>query len=143
MSPSDVVTAVGRTARDAARSEADASEFARAQLMSAYSASRHLAVELAAFRPELEWFAGAVVGELRAARGLATGAALSGLAGELESTMNAQRAGDLMSQILEALRDDGSSESANLRARLHTLLRRLSEREVELLADAIEGPPRA
>jgi hypothetical protein len=142
MTPSDMVSAVGRTAREAARSEAAASEFSRAQLMSAYSASRHLAVELAAFRSELELFGASMAAELRAAPGVAGAADLSALASQLELTTDAQRAGDLMSRVLDGLRDDASPESATLRARIHTLLRKLSEREVELLAEAIEGPPR-
>jgi hypothetical protein len=140
MTPSDIVSAVGRTAREAARSEAAASEFSRAQLMSAYSATRHLAVELAAFGAEIEWFAASVAAELRATRCVTSQPTLSGLASELEQSTDGQRAGELMSQVLDTLRDDASSESATLRTRLHTLLRRLSEREVRLLAEAIEGP---
>jgi hypothetical protein len=143
MSPSEIVSALGRTAREAARSEVAASEFSRAQLMSAYSASRHLAVELGAFAAEIEWFARAAARELRGARDGVGGVNVSGLASELELTTDAQRAGDLVSQVLDALRHDPSSESANLRVRLHTLLRQLSEREVELLSEAIEGAPPA
>ena len=38
------------------------------------------------------------------------------------------------------LRGDPSPHAAELRARLHTALRRLCDREVELLADVIEAP---
>ena len=134
-----MVSAVGRAAREAARSEAAASEFSTRQLMSAYSASRHLAVELAAFTGELQWFTEAVAGELRAARGVTNGSTLPGLAAELEGTTDAQRAGDVVSEVFDALRDDASPEAALLRVRLHSLLRKLSEREVFLLAETIEG----
>jgi hypothetical protein len=134
-----MVSAVGRAAREAARSEAAASEFSTGQLMSAYSASRHLAVELAAFTGELRWFTEAVARELRAARGVTNGSTLPGLAAELERTTDAQRAGDLVSQVFDALRDDASPEAVLLRSRLHLLLRKLSEREVFLLAETIEG----
>jgi hypothetical protein len=139
MSPSEMVTAVGRAAREAARSEAAASEFSTGQLMSAYSASRHLAVELAAFTAELHWFTEAVADELRAARGVTSESTLSGLAAELALTTDAQRAGDLVSQVFDALRNDASAEAVFVRARLRGLLRKLSEREVFLLAEAIEG----
>jgi len=86
-----MVSAVGRAAREAARSEAAASEFS------------------------------------------------TGLAAELEGTTDAQRAGDVVSEVFDALRDDASPEAALLRVRLHSLLRKLSEREVFLLAETIEG----
>lgn len=139
MTPSEMMNAVGRAASEAARGEAAASDFSRGQLMSAYSATRHLAVELAAFGAELRWFAAAAAGELRAARGLEHVHALSDRASELACGTDAQRTGDLVSEVLDAIRADGSPQAGMLRTRLHRLLRELSEREVELLADAIEG----
>jgi hypothetical protein len=56
MTPTDMVTAMGRATRDAARSAEPASEFSRGQLMSVYSASRHLAVDVAQFPTELRAF---------------------------------------------------------------------------------------
>ena len=51
LTPSEVVTAIGATLRGAARGEGQASDFGRDQLMSAYSATRHLRVELVEYPP--------------------------------------------------------------------------------------------
>ncbi len=141
LTPAEVVTAVGRAARDAARSDEPASEFSRGQLMSAFSVSRHLGVEIAAFGPELRAFADGVAADLRASSGaLARGDALQATAGELATAHDAHRIGDLVATALDDLRGDPSPAATALRAQLHTALRRLADREVELLAEVIEGP---
>jgi hypothetical protein len=141
LTPAEVVTAVGRAARDAARSDEPASEFSRGQLMSAFSVSRHLGVEIATFGPELRSFADGVADALRAGSGaLACGDALQAAAGELAQAADAHRIGNLVAGALDDLRGDASPAATELRARLHAALRALADREVELLAEVIEAP---
>jgi len=144
MTPAQVVTAIGRTTRDAARSEEPANEFSRGQLMSAYSASRHLGVELAQFAPVVRAFADEVAAELRFERALpSAGDGLRAIAARLVQAPDAHAIGDAVAEALDELRDDRSAAAAALRARLHAALRRLSDREVELLAEVIEGAPKS
>ena len=53
LTPSEMVSAIGLAARATARSESELDDFDRGQLMSAYSATRHLAIEIASFSAEL------------------------------------------------------------------------------------------
>jgi hypothetical protein len=131
LSSSEVVLAVGRAARDAARNDEPASEFSRGQLMSAYSASRHLGVELASFGAELRAFSDEVAAAIRSAGN----GALLPLADQLAAASSPDRIGELVCGVLEELDDD----QAELRTTIQSALRRLSDREVELLADVIEG----
>jgi hypothetical protein len=136
LTPADVVTAIGRAARDAARSDEPASEFSSGQLMSAYSASRHLGVELARFDTELASFAGAVAADLRDAGG----ERLAQRANHVAQARDAHAIGDLVAVTLDELRGDPAPVAAQLRGRLRSALRELADREVELLAEVIEGP---
>jgi hypothetical protein len=139
MTSTEMVTAIGRAVREAGRSREPASDFSRGQLMSVYSASRHLAVELAEYPAELRGFALVAAGELRGAAALDRGEELAAIAAELEQTEDPQRIGDLLSAALAQLRGDPTAPAAELRGRLQTRLRRLADREVELLADVIEA----
>lgn len=135
-----MVTAVGRAARDAARADDAASEFSRGQLMSAFSASRHLSVELAQFPPEVHAFAAAVSLELEGAESVSRAGELSAIARELASATDSDRVGDLVAAALDLIRDDPAPAARSLRTSLHRALRALSDREVALLAETIEGP---
>jgi hypothetical protein len=104
----DAIAAIGRTARDAARAEGALSEFDRGQLLSAYSATRHLAVEVTAYEEALRRFAAAV-----------------GLPGSLSRIELAERTCELL---------EGAAAPA-----VRGALRELVDREVSLLAEAIEG----
>jgi hypothetical protein len=136
---SEMVTAVGRAARDAARGEGAGSEFSRGQLMSAFSASRHLSVELARFPAELEAFASAVAHELADGEGVSRARELDAIAHELSTATDAPQIGNLVAAALDLVRDDPSPAAQTLRQSLRRRLRALSEREVDLLADVIEG----
>jgi hypothetical protein len=134
LTPAEVIAAIGRTARDAARGDAPLSEFERAQLMSAYSGSRHLAVELESFGPEVERFCTRVAtaidaSELAEARPAAAA---------LRETADPRRAGEVVCGLLNLLRAHPSPAAVGLRADVRTSLRELCDREVDLLADAIE-----
>jgi hypothetical protein len=137
LTPSDLVSAIGVTVRDAARSDDPAGDFQRDQLMSAYSATRHLAVELSSFGPELERFRQAVLARVRSTAADATTADLGTIAARLEDDPTAGGIGGAVADLLAALRDDDGEAAAGLRADVHVLLRELADREVDLLADAL------
>ena len=135
LTPAEVVAAIGRAAREAARGEESSNDYGRGQLMSAYSISRHLAVEIEAYGPELRAFA-AEVGTW--ARDFGPSDPIAPVAGALESALDANQIADAVCQLLERLRADGSERAADLRTRVRARLRELADREVELLADVIE-----
>ena len=120
MTPAELISAMGRTTRDVARSDDPGDPFVRSQLLSVYSASRHIAVELEAFGPELRAFGEAV-----------------GLDGADPQTL-----GDEVCRLLETLRADPSPEASDQLAAVRGALVALVDREVDLLADAIEEPRR-
>ncbi|QEC48077.1 hypothetical protein FSW04_11195 [Baekduia soli] len=135
LTPAEVVTAIGAAARDAARSEEPGNAFGRASLLSAYSGSRHLAVEIEHFDAERAVFAADVADAVQAA-GLP---ALAPLATRLRGTSAAAPLGDLVCELLDALRADPAPGAATLRGAVQARLAHLADREVELLADAIEA----
>lgn len=142
MTTSEMVTAIGQAARAAARGDGPATEFSRGQLLSAFSASRHLTVELATYPAELRPFAADVARALRQADDVETPDELGALAAELDRASDAARIGDLVSAALDLLRKAQNPIARAIRTHIHSTLRALSDREVELLADAIEGPSR-
>lgn len=137
LTAAEVVGAIGVTMRGAARSEGDLSEFERDQLMSAYSATRHLAVELETYPAELDRFRAAVADLLADPPGAWRAAERADLIDRLSATGDVAGLGGLMSDLLATLRGDDSEPARVLRMRLRALLRRLADREVELLADAL------
>jgi hypothetical protein len=138
LSTSDVVTAIGATARRAARSENPASEFDRDQLLSAYSATRHLAAELSGYAPEWDRFTTALIQRLDAAEGGDEGVRtlVTALRAALHEKASPAAVAGPLCDLLSALRND-SGPSATLRADLLTELRRLADSEVDLLANAL------
>jgi hypothetical protein len=139
LTPADIVTAVGTTLRAAARSEDRTSDFERDQLLSAYSATRHLAVELSSFTPVLEGYAAAVAERVRAAEvedeGLGTD--LTAIAERLEADdITPAAAGDAVGDLLARLHDAPSAGGDLLRD-VRALTRRLADDEVDLLAEAL------
>ena len=131
LTPAEVVIAIGRAARDAARGNAEASEFSRGQLLSAYSCARHLAVELG-FGADVRACAADVDAILRDAN-----------AGPLEVTDDGGRLGPLLCDALDRLRADTSLAASEARTQIQARLRALADREVELLAAVIERTPKA
>lgn len=139
LTPAEVVIAMGKAAHEAARSEEDATAFSRVQLLSTYSASRHLAIELAAFDAERRAFARTVTAAVReAAAGLPDADALTALAAQLEERSDGGEVGELVSELLGRLRDAEGPAPMALRTTVHGLLRQLADREVDLLAEVIE-----
>jgi hypothetical protein len=140
LTPAQVVAAIGSSARGIARSDEALSDYARGQLLSAYSCSRHITVEIDRYDEEIRAFAGDVSQWTRAAAPqLSIGADATEICAELERTADARAAGDLVSDLMERLRCDRVPAALELRARIQSRLRTLAEREVELLAEVIEG----
>jgi hypothetical protein len=139
LTPSEMVAAIGMAARTTARGDGELDEFDRGQLMSAYSASRHLAIEIESFPAELsarrEAIAGAVE-EACAGDGGTDAGALRGLASRLRASGDARAAGETIAELLDVCRDRGL---VALRGQIRTQLRDLCDAEVNLLADGIEA----
>lgn len=133
LSPSDVVRAVGVTARDAARGGDVQSGFSRDQLMSAYSATRHLAAELSTYEPEWAHFRAALAARVRED----ADAGLGPFASRLEADGDVAAVAAATAELLERLRDDATPTGIALRADVRRLVRELADREVDLLADAL------
>ena len=140
MTPADVVLAIGQAGRAAARGKEADSEFARGQLLSAYSIARHLSVEIEAYEPELNGFVSDVSGW---AGELGGDGAIGAAAEQLRLAEDTTAIADATCVLLECLRADGSPAAAQLRLRVRKRLRALADREVELLAEVIEGGARS
>ena len=125
LTPSEMVAAIGRAGRDAARTSGPLDEFERGQLKAAYSASRHLAVELSEFPPELDALCERVEGAAERA----------GVAVDLTSRDPAT-VGRAVAELLASTR--GGDDWTDLRGELHRALRDLCNREVTLLAAGLE-----
>jgi len=139
LTPTEVVAAIGAAARAAARSTDPGDAFSRGQLASASSSARHLAVELESFAAERRALAATVADALEGHGGHAA------LAERLRSAGGDARAvpalADTLCALLAELRADPLPEAAALRARVHAALRAMADREVDLLAAAIEPAP--
>ncbi len=137
LTPAEMVTAIGATLRAAARSPGEASAFERDQLMSAYSATRHLAAELAGYEPVLRDFTEQVSARLRVHGIPERDAEIARLTGRLECAVSPAELGAAICELFELLDGLSSSAAASLRADVHVHLRSLADREVDLLADAL------
>jgi hypothetical protein len=139
LTPSEMVAAIGIAARTTARGDGELDEFDRGQLMSAYSASRHLAIEISSFGAELSARCSAIadaVDEACAGDSGTDAGALRGLASRLRASGDARAAGDTTAELLDRCRDRGL---AALRGEIRTQLRALCDAEVTLLANGIEA----
>jgi hypothetical protein len=145
LTPSEMVVAIGIAARTTARGDGELDEFDRGQLMSAYSATRHLAIEIESFQGELSARCAAIAAAADAAsdRDVAIDAGapgasageLAALAARLRAAHDAQTAGDAIGELLDLCRAHGLTA---LRGEIRTQLRALCDAEVTLLADGIE-----
>ncbi len=135
LTPAEVVTAIGTTLRGAARSDDQASDFERDQLMSAYSATRHLSVELASYPRELARFR-AALSELLSAHPGVTGE-VRGRAEAVIAARGIAELGDALCELLAQLRSQDSDDARSLRVELRVRLRELADRETELMADGL------
>jgi hypothetical protein len=138
LTPSEMVAAIGMAARTTARGDGELDEFDRGQLMSAYSATRHLAIEIESFQGELSVRCTAIADAIDAAgdRDGDGDAGVGALAARLRASPDAQAAGDAIAELLDLCREQGR---VALRGEIRTQLRALCDAEVTLLADGIEA----
>jgi hypothetical protein len=137
LTPADTVKAIGATTRRIARGGGATSEFDRDQLMSTYSATRHLAVELASYEPELRRFRQGLAAQIRQAHLEDPGGERDAIADRLEEASDAPAVGSAVCDLLDRLRADHSPQANALRTGIHASLRKLADTEVDLLADAL------
>ena len=143
-----LIAGIGATARTAATATGPADEYARGQLLSAYSVSRLLAAEVRAASSLLAWLRGELLEALATAPDDPAAAAA---ATRIEAAPDAIEIGGALVDLLADLRTrpdapdpDGvrsspryARESANaseLRSRIHTILREMAGRELVALA---------
>lgn len=146
LTPAQMVTAIGLAGREAARTAEPLDEFERGQLKSAYSASRHLAVELDSFGEELRRRCDAIaVAADDAAHGMdgdPDADTLRRLAERVRQARDAPLAGAATADLLELCRHRHETRWMLLRGEVRRALRALCDREVALLAERIEARPR-
>lgn len=130
LTSADVVRAIGGTLRDAARTEQELSEFERDQLMSAYSATRHLSVELSAYPLLMAAFRDQLSGLLHERASVADRA-------RVDAAQDSAELGAALCELLAGLRAAGSDEARSLRSAVQAALRRLADDEVDLVADGL------
>jgi len=126
LSAPELIVGMGRTMRAAAGDGAD-DDWARGQLLSAYSISRLLAAEVDGEAELLAWLKGALGAALAAADGAEAAAA----AARIEAAADAGAVGDALVELLATLRE---RPDPPLRARLHAVLREMTARELATLA---------
>lgn len=141
LSPSEVIAAMGSPVRDAARGEEPLDDWQSGQLLSVYSATRHLAAEVGAVEPHLGELTGELAAALRsAAEPPELVASLSQLAEQLRDVGDSRQAAEIACRALDLVRAEGSATAETVREQIHVALAHAVELEVRLLADAIEGP---
>jgi hypothetical protein len=130
ISTPDLIAGMGRTMRAAAGAEGEADEYARSQLLSAYSISRLLAAEVRAEAELLAWLRGELLAALAEADGAEASAADSAR-GRIEEAADSGAVGDALVDLLAELRQLPDSP---LRVRVHAVLREMATRELAALA---------
>lgn len=130
-----LIAGIGAVGRAAATASGPPDEYARGQLLSAYSVSRLLAAEVSAEAELLAWLRGELSTAL--ADHLDDPAAAAGLP-RIEVATDPGAIGDALVDLLAELRarDDGGGE---LRRRLQAILREMAQRELLALAARPEG----
>lgn len=124
MSSPEVIRAVGEVLKGAAAQGAE-DDYRRAQVLSAYSITRHLAAEEGGRAQLSAWFRA----ELETILGDRDG-------GGWDAETDAAVLGKRLSRLLAELRAAGDEDSRRTAAALRAALRELCDREVETLAAA-------
>jgi hypothetical protein len=146
-----LIAGIGATARTAAGATGPPDDYARGQLLSAYSVSRLLAAEVSGEAALLAWLRGELLDALAEAPDDPVAAAA---ASRIEAATDGNEIGGALVDLLADLRTrvrtspDYLRESANaaegegLRARIHAILREMAGRELAALAARPEGSSR-
>jgi hypothetical protein len=128
-----LIAGMGATMRAAAAAGGPVDDYGRGQLLSAYSVSRLLAVEVRAQAGLLEWLRGALLAALEPSSDPAAAPAAERIA----AAADANAIGDALVDLFAELREDG--RDSELRERLHAVLREMAARELAALAARPEG----
>lgn len=123
-----LIAGMGKTMRAAAAGAGEEDEYARGQLLSAYSISRLLAAEVRSGPELLAWLKRESLACLERGEGPAAARA----AARIEAAAGAAAVGEALVDLFAELRRDGGDP--RLRAELHAVLRELAARELALLA---------
>ncbi len=145
-----LIAGIGAAGRAAASASGPPDEYARGQLLSAYSVSRLLAAEVSAEASLLAWLRGELTAAL--AEHPDDPAAAAALP-RIESATDSGAIGDALVDLLADLRarDDVDGPKSpdmvdisahQLRGRVHSVLREMAERELIALAARPEGGKR-
>jgi hypothetical protein len=144
-----LIAGIGAAGRAAASASGPPDEYARGQLLSAYSVSRLLAAEVSAEASLLTWLRGELRGALASFPDDPDAAAALP---QIESAPDAAAIGDTLVTLLATLRtrdvdgpktglSDGFS-AHQFRGELHSILREMTERELLALAARPDGAKR-
>jgi|GEM_PF-6723129 len=128
LEPSSLVAALGPPLRAAAKAEGAPDAYARGQLLSGTSIVRLLAAELEGRDELLEWLRA----ELDTAMAGGVSEAVAVARRQIEAAPGTAALGEALAVLLATLRESG--EDAATQARVRAVLRRLTERELEVLA---------
>jgi hypothetical protein len=129
MRTDELIAGIGQTVRAAASASGPPDDYARGQLLSAYSVSRLLAAEVKAEAELYAWLRSEVLGALAAAAG---DPAVAAARPRAETAADGVALGAVLVDLLAELRlRDPEPE---LRRRLHSILREMAERELVALA---------
>jgi len=136
LSPSQTTLAIGRVLKQAAATASDPSDdYQRAQLLSAYSMTRHLAAEQADGGKLLAWFRSEMTTLLEAAETDGKCLDLTHRRDEIAKSRDEAELGALVSELLSYLQRSGSDVAVELRVGVRRLLRDLCDREVKVLGE--------
>jgi hypothetical protein len=143
-----LIAGIGATARTAAGATGAPDDYARGQLLSAYSVSRLLAAEVSGEAALLAWLRGDLLDALATAPDDPVAAAA---ATRIEAATDGNEIGGALVDLLAELRSRDASVRSNpriarssanaqgLRGRIHAILREMAGRELAVLATRPEG----
>jgi hypothetical protein len=125
-----LIAGIGATARTAAGATGAPDDYARGQLLSAYSVSRLLAAEVSGEAALLAWLRSELLDALGD----------NPAASKIEEAADGIEIGGILVDLLAELRESG--EDPELRTRIHAILREMAGRELAALAARPEGSSR-
>jgi thioredoxin-like negative regulator of GroEL len=132
-----LIAGIGAAGRAAASASGPPDEYARGQLLSAYSVSRLLAAEVSAEASMLAWLRGELTGALASYPDDPDAAAALPA---IEDATDSAAIGDALVTLLAKLR--ARDDDSELRRQLHSILREMTHRELLALAARPEGAKR-
>lgn len=134
-----IVTAIGEGTRSIARgTDGELGDFERDQLMSMYSATRHLSVELTSYAPEMQRFQEALGAVIFNCEGSPEArSAINRLQQAIRKDGDTASVADALCDLLAVWREEASPAAIEHRLEVQVLLRTLADREVELLAEGL------